>query len=88
MGELQVGKLYRHEAQLALWKTNFGKDESLAHQEQVGQTEPYEPILILELLGYTERRYGDRWAHVLVGGRVGWLKVHYLHLEPIDPEAL
>lgn len=84
MGELQVGKLYRHEAQLALWRT-YVPSEYLADQEQVGQTDPYDPILILEL---RTRVNADRWAHVLVGGRVGWLKVHYLHLEPIDPEVL
>lgn len=84
MGELQVGKLYRHEAQLALWRT-YLPSKYMADQEQVGQTEPYEPILILEL---RELVSADRWAHVLVGGRVGWLKVRYLHLEPIDPEAL
>ena len=85
MGDLQVGKLYRHEAQLSLWRS-YVPSEYLAHQEQVGQTEPYDPILILELR--QEPTYADRWAHVLAGGMVGWLKVHYLHLEPIDPEGL
>lgn len=84
MGELHVGRLYRHEAQLALWNS-YMPSEYLSDQEQVGQTEPYDPILILELR--QEPRYADRWAHVLVGGRVGWLKVQYLRLDPIDPEG-
>ena len=85
MGELQVGKLYRHEEQLALWRS-YVPSEYLAYQEQVGQTEPYDPILILELR--QEPTYADLGAHVLAAGRVGWLNVHYLHLEPIDPEGL
>lgn len=85
MGDLQVGKLYRHEAQLSLWRS-YVPSEYLAYQEQVGQTEPYDPILILELR--QEHACAARWAHVLVGGVAGWLKVHYLHLEPIDPEGL
>jgi hypothetical protein len=84
MGELHVGRLYRHEAQLALWRSHMER-EYLSDAEQVGQTEPYDPILILELP--QEPRYADRWAHVLVGGRVGWLKVQYLSLDPIDPEG-
>jgi len=80
MGEF-VGRLYRHEAQLTLWKS-YIPSTYLADQEQVGQTEPYDPILILELRqGPT---YADRWAHVLAGGMLGWLKVQYLYLEPID----
>jgi hypothetical protein len=85
MGELHVGRLYRHEAQLALWRS-YVPSEYLAYQEQVGQTDPYDPILILELR--QEPRYADRWAHVLAGGMLGWLKVHYLCLEPIDQEGV
>jgi hypothetical protein len=84
MGELHVGRLYRHEAQLSLWKS-YIPSEYLSGQDQVGQTEPYDPILILELR--QEPTYADRWAHVLVGGMLGWLKVHYLDLKPIDPEG-
>ena len=84
MGELQVGQLYRHEAQLSLWRS-YVPSEYLA-EDPVGQTDPYYPILILELR--QEPTYADRWAHVLAGGMVGWLKVHYLHLKPIDPEGM
>lgn len=81
---LQIGRLYKHEAQLVLWNTNFGKDELLSQQAQVGITAPYAPILIIKILDSEERRYGDRWAQVLVDGVLGWLKVNYLFLEPID----
>lgn len=81
MGVLQVGKLYKHEAQLALWSNYVTK---YLDQEQVGKTAPYDPILILELR--QEPTYADRWAHVLAGGMVGWLKVHYLRLDPYAAE--
>jgi len=77
--DLRAGKLYRYGGELMLWKTHH-----IAPAEEAGITVPYEPILILELL---QERFGDRWAHVLAGGMAGWLKVHYLNLDPIDQEA-
>jgi len=76
--DLQVGKLYRYGGELMLWKTHY-----IAPAEPVGVAAPYDPILILELLPERSR---DLWARVLAGGMLGWLKVHYLRLEPIDPE--
>jgi hypothetical protein len=76
--DLQAGNLYRCGEELGLWKTHY-----IAPAEPMGVAAPYEPILILEL---KEARSGERWAHVLAGGMAGWLSVHYLNLEPIDPE--
>ena len=84
--DLQVGKLYRYGGELMMWKTHY-----IAPMEPLGVAAPYDPILILELLPIerdtTLQRRGDLWAHVLAGGMAGWVQhVHYLNLEPIDPE--
>lgn len=78
MGANRVGQLYRHSGELAIWPSPSTYDHPA-----IGATRPGEPILILERL---TDGFRERWVHVLVGGRVGWIKAEYINLEWIDPE--
>ena len=80
MGANRVGQLYNHPGELALWPS-----PNTWREPPIGATQPHKPILILELL---TTEYNERWVHALSGGKVGWIKVEYVNLDWIDPEAL
>lgn len=80
MGANRVGQLYNHPGELAIWPS-----PNTYADPPIGATQPGEPILILERLTTAHK---ERWVHALSGGKVGWIKVEYVSLDWIDPEAL